>query len=234
MTSSDLSSALRAVAGGLQTPVIVILLLLLALSVLLLGSLIGEFFTERRHMKQNMPELVDALSECSSSQGKNDNNTAERTARVIKDSALLKRQKKALLELTGHEGISILMRESLAVRLLHQEKSRYERILKVSDVTAKIAPMFGLLGTLIPLGPGIIALGQGDTYTLSTSLLTAFDTTIAGLISAAAAFLISAVRRSWYSDYSSALEMAAECILEVMKTAGGAEEGALQTAEEDK
>lgn len=39
--------------------------------------------------------------------------------------------------------------------------------------------MLGLLGTLIPLGPGIIALGQGDTQTLSTSLLTAFDTTIA-------------------------------------------------------
>ena len=80
---------------------------------------------------------------------------------------------------------------------MHEERSHYEKILKVSDIIARIAPMFGLLGTLIPLGPGIIALGQGDTYTLSTSLLTAFDTTVAGLISAAAAFIISAVRRSW-------------------------------------
>ena len=77
--------------------------------------------------------------------------------------------------------------------------------------------MFGLLGTLIPLGPGIIALGRGDTYTLSTSLLTAFDTTAAGLLAAAAAFVISAVRKRWYANYMSALEMAMECILEVTK-----------------
>ena len=32
---------------------------------------------------------------------------------------------------------------------------------------AKLGPMFGLLGPLIPLGPGIVALGQGDTVTLS-------------------------------------------------------------------
>lgn len=52
---------------------------------------------------------------------------------------------------------------------------------------AKLGPMFGLLGTLIPLGPGIVALGQGDTVTLSESMNVAFDTTIAGVISAAVA-----------------------------------------------
>lgn len=56
---------------------------------------------------------------------------------------------------------------------------------------AKLGPMFGLLGTLIPLGPGIVALGQGDTVTLSESMNVAFDTTIAGVISAAVASVIS-------------------------------------------
>ena len=72
-------------------------------------------------------------------------------------------------------------------------------------------------GTLIPLGPGIIALGQGDTYTLSTSLLTAFDTTVAGLVAAAFATVISTVRRGWYREYASILEAAAEMLLETEK-----------------
>ena len=82
---------------------------------------------------------------------------------------------------------------------------------------AKIGPMLGLLGTLIPLGPGIIALGQGDTITLSSSLLTAFDTTIMGLIAAAIAIVISTIRTRWYTDYMSILETLMECILEAEK-----------------
>ena len=109
------------------------------------------------------------------------------------------------------------MREALAVRLLEQEQDRYDRIVKLSELLARLAPMFGLLGTLIPLGPGIIALGQGDTYTLSTSLLTAFDTTVAGLVAAAFATVISTVRRGWYREYASILEAAAEMLLETEK-----------------
>ena len=89
---------------------------------------------------------------------------------------------------------------------------------------AKLGPMIGLLGTLIPLGPGIIALGQGDTLTLSQSLLTAFDTTIAGLIVAAAALIISGIRRGWYNGYMSVLETAMECVVEMEKMAYDKEE----------
>lgn len=245
MISSDLSNALRAVSSGLQAPVMIILLFILALTILLIGTLIGEFFTERRHMKQNMPQFADKIQECAGGTEKStyineekiqkdgsepemaagaeeadERSAAEKAAEVIKESKLLKRQKKALTELTAHPSVTPLMRESMAVRLLHEERRHYDNILKISDIISRIGPMFGLLGTLIPLGPGIIALGQGDTYTLSTSLLTAFDTTVAGLISAAAAFIISAVRRGWYTNYMSALEMAAECVLEVMKEEG--------------
>ena len=109
------------------------------------------------------------------------------------------------------------MREALAVRLLEEEQARFDRRVMITDLISKLGPMFGLLGTLIPLGPGIIALGQGDTYTLSTSLLTAFDTTIVGLISAAVAMLISTVRKGWYGNYMSILEALTECVLEVEK-----------------
>ena len=94
------------------------------------------------------------------------------------------------------------------------EKSFYDKKTKVTDVMAKIGPMLGLMGTLIPLGPGIIALGQGDTFTLSNSLLIAFDTTVAGLVCALIALVISTIRKIWYRNDMSILETLMECILE--------------------
>ncbi len=80
-------------------------------------------------------------------------------------------------------------------------------------MVARIAPMFGLMGTLIPLGPGLIALAQ-ECKTLSDSLLIAFDTTVAGLISAAVSFVISGIRKNWYRQYMTGLETVMETILE--------------------
>lgn len=202
------SKMMRVIASSMEIPVVILLLVLIAISVFMIGWLATEFFTERRHLNEELPKMIDELNETE--------NTGEVEWSVIK-SGLLKRQREALLELIKHPDITPLMRESLAVRLIQEEQSFYDRRLKISDVIAKIAPMLGLLGTLIPLGPGIIALGQGDTITLSSSLLTAFDTTIMGLIAAAIAVVISTIRGRWYTDYMSMLETLMECILEVEK-----------------
>jgi biopolymer transport protein ExbB/TolQ len=198
-----LPDILRALAAPLEAPVAVILIICAGGAVLLLGWTVGEYFTERRHLKLNLPRLLDEIQE-----------GAAPAEECIARGGLLQRQKAALLELTAHPGFSARAREALAVRLMEQEQMRYDGILRWSELIARLGPMFGLLGTLIPLGPGIIALGQGDTYTLSNSLLTAFDTTITGLVSAAAATVVSSVRRGWYKDYMSILETVAESVLE--------------------
>ena len=195
---------LRAVSAGLQIPTIVILLILVALTVVLLGSLVVEYFTERKQLSGSIPELIDAL------QGKD----ARELAAVIKNSGLLQRQKAALLELVQRENLPLDTRIALAKKLLLDEEKHYVGRVRVSDLISKIAPMFGLMGTLIPLAPGLIALGQGDTKTLSDSLLIAFDTTVAGLISAALSLFISSVRKSWYAGYSSSLEAVMDAVLD--------------------
>lgn len=207
-TMNFFSKAMRTIAASMEIPVIIMLLILVAASVFMIGWIIAEYFTERRHLRSRLPKLVDRL---------NNTEDDEEIFACIKSSELLVRQKEALYELTRHPDITPLMRESLAVRLIQEEQAFYERRLKITDVIAKIGPMLGLLGTLIPLGPGIIALGQGDTITLSSSLLTAFDTTIMGLIAAAIAIVISTIRSRWYANYISVLETLMECILEVEK-----------------
>ncbi len=204
MFSEAIVDILRAVSSALQTPTILILLLLIAVTVVMLGSVIAEFFSERSRLKTKIPQLIDEM------QRKN----AEELEQIIKKSSLLKRQKNAAKQLIIRGKLPAATREALARQLIFEEESRYAKITRITDLVAKIAPMFGLMGTLIPLGPGLVALGQGDTKTLSASLLIAFDTTVAGLISAAVAYVISAVRKRWYEQYMVGLETIMETILE--------------------
>lgn len=203
--TNALNNTMRAIASSLQYPVIIVLLLLAACTVVLLGSVIAEYFTEHRHLKVKLPRLVDDLNE------------TDDLAATIRHSGLLKRQKAALVEITQHPDIPNESRNALAIRLIEAEEDHYSKKLKLGDLISKLGPMFGLLGTLIPLGPGIIALGQGDTYTLSVSLLTAFDTTIVGLICAAVAMVLTTIRKRWYGKYISILRALMECVLEAVE-----------------
>lgn len=204
MFSEAVKDILRAVSSGLQTPVMIILILLILVTIVMLGSLIAEVFSERMWLKMKIPHLIDAMQEKSMTE----------LEEVIKNSGLLKRQKKAAMELVKRDKLPAATREALARQLIFEEENRYAKIVRVTDIVAKVGPMFGLMGTLIPLGPGLMALGQGDTKTLSGSLLIAFDTTVAGLISAAVAYAISFVRKRWYEQYMVGLETIMETILE--------------------
>lgn len=206
VTQPTLQEVLRSICSVLEAPVIIVLFILAACTIVLLGSLLVEAIVERPRLKARMPALLEKLR------------TSTSLGLTIQNSGILRRQKRALLELIKHPDFTDNMRESLAVRLLAQERARFERIVKVSDVIVRLGPVFGLLGTLIPLGPGIIALGRGDTFTLSSSLLTAFDTTIVGLLCSAVAAVISMVRNQWYKNDMSVLETLMECVLEVNKT----------------
>ena len=204
MFSEAVQDVLRAVSSAMQTPTIVILLLLILVTVVMLGSIIAEIFTERRTLKAKIPQLIDEMQEKS----------MEELEEIIRKSGLLKRQKIAAKQLIIREHFPAATREALARQLIFDEENRYAKITRITDLVAKVAPMFGLMGTLIPLGPGLIALGQGDTKTLSASLLIAFDTTVAGLISAAVSYIVSAVRKRWYEQYMVGLETIMETILE--------------------
>ena len=201
--SSVFHDILRAIASAMEVPVVIGLILFIAFTLFSIGWWAVEYFRERRHIQVSLPALLDQLRAAEGG-----------VAETIEKSGLLRRQKDALLELTKHPEFDAAMRESLGANLLEREQSHYDGILKCTDLVSKLAPMLGLMGTLIPLGPGIMALGQGDTYTLSVSLLTAFDTTIAGLIAAAFCLVISTVRRRWYSGYMADLETLMDCVLE--------------------
>ena len=201
----SINDIMRQVVTILDTPVKVILIILLVVSIIMLGGLIAEFI-QRKYINVKAASVIDAIKK-----GEND------PATIIKNSSLLIKQKRLLLELTIHKDLSDTMKENFAVSLLDNYNQNLDFTIRKSDLIIKLGPTFGLLGTLIPLGPGIIALASGDTTTLSNSLLAAFDTTVIGLISAAICTVISLIRRRWYSKDRIMLTLIMEAVLESEK-----------------
>ena len=90
------------------------------------------------------------------------------------------------------------------------DEARLERVARTrierADVFARIGPMLGLMGTLIPLGPGLAALGRGDVVVLAQAVTVAFDTTVLGLLVGLLGFVLGRLRRRWYDAALSRLE----------------------------
>ncbi len=213
-----LPDILHDIAQGLLAPTMVFIILLILVSLFFFGQLIVEYFSERRHFKQNMSSIVNAI---------NNADYGDVTS-VVLDSALLRFQKAALVTASRNMGLPEEPLFALAQIEVNAVEKHYKRRLAWTDTISKIAPLLGLMGTLIPLGPGIVALGQGDTVELSNSLLLAFDATVCGLICAIFALVVSKIRSGWYTEYVDTLESIMSCVID--KAAQAREEGVLLPA----
>ena len=72
---------------------------------------------------------------------------------------------------------------------------------EVSQMRAlvRLGPCLGLAGTLIPLGPGLMALSEGDLNQLSVQLVVAFSTTVLGLLVGGVSYVL-AMGRAYSAD----------------------------------
>lgn len=95
---------------------------------------------------------------------------------------------------------------SLARQQLTDLESTFADSLARLSFLTRVGPMLGLLGTLIPLGPALTALGSGDIQQLSSNLVVAFTATVIGLVVSCLAYGMSLVRRSWYGKDLDRLE----------------------------
>ncbi|MGD8400368.1 MAG: MotA/TolQ/ExbB proton channel family protein [Bacillota bacterium] len=106
------------------------------------------------------------------------------------------------------------MCQVFARRLWEAEEQKRGRALERVEMLAKLGPILGLMGTLIPLGPGLAALGNGDVAALAQAVVIAFDTTVSGLAVGGAAFVIAKVRRRWQTVFLADLEIVLEALVE--------------------
>ena len=85
---------------------------------------------------------------------------------------------------------------------------RIQRRLDRTRMLVRAGPALGLMGTLIPLAPGLAALGDGDFTQLAADLQVAFAATVAGILVGTCAFALTLVRTRVYTEDLAALERA--------------------------
>lgn len=66
-------------------------------------------------------------------------------------------------------------------------------------IATRITPLLGLAATMIPMGPALRALGEGQLSNVADSLTVAFSAVILALIASAITYWVANVRRRWYA-----------------------------------
>ena len=202
-----LTGSLDVISQSLTIPVLIILLVIVIISIISLGGLIAEYTSRRNVPVGTIRDLIYEINAAGS---------VEELKNIISNAKIPKSQRKVLTEIASSQSLGKTSREALARKLYEFEEEKTMEKLKKTDIITRIGPTLGLMGTLIPMGPGLAALGAGDINTLASSLTVAFNTTIVGIGSGALCYVIGKIRVSWYDRYLSDLDALIDSVLDYM------------------
>ena len=206
--SEILTSSLNMISQSLQIPVIIFLVIFAVFAVLAIGGLISEYTSRKKVSPELIEELIYSISNAESPSQIKD---------IIKNSKIYESQKVVLIKILRSSSLTIDSRQALAKKLIEFEENKFSKRIERTDVVTRIGPTLGLMGTLIPMGPGLAALGSGDVNTLANAIIVAFDTTVVGIGAGAVAYFVSKVRRRWYEEYLSNLDALIDSLLDKLK-----------------
>jgi len=196
----EIVNVLFVFSTALLYPVILALLILFGWCLALVGSLISEYTSRRRDLAELERVCIEA---------------SEMARSGREDQAC-----SAVEDYKAHSRVSMSLRE--AARSLNGDafQARIEKTLQDAElgmgkalepikIGVRVGPMLGLMGTLIPMGPALISLTQGDIQQMADNLVIAFSTTVIGLAVGGICYGVYTVRNRWYRQDMSDLEYAA-------------------------
>jgi len=190
----SLAEALARIASALRIPVLVLALLVLLVCALELGRFATELYSRARAGRGALRSLARQVVA----------NPAQAAALSLRAPSSFAQD--ALLEIAR----AILAGEQDGIdHALADYELAVQRRLDHTRILVRAGPALGLMGTLIPLAPGLAALGHGEVSTLATDLRTAFAATTIGLLVGTVAFALTLTRTRMYSEDLTALERAA-------------------------
>ncbi|MDR1384255.1 MAG: MotA/TolQ/ExbB proton channel family protein [Planctomycetaceae bacterium] len=185
-----LSNAFYMISNALLIPVMLGLLFGLLVALLTFGRMLREML-ERLAFHKEKQEYTTLL----------ENNANELPQLSTKGQVLAATLEK--LKIKADDPLSI-------GKLAADTESYWQAELEKLQTWCRIGPALGLMGTLIPLGPGLVALADGDLKTLSNNLIIAFATTVVGILIGLIIGGVHGIRKRWYRNDSLLLTFAAE------------------------
>ena len=189
-----LKSFIYIISSSLLYPVLFLLVFLTGWILIYSGSFFAEWL-ERIRLKKYPPERLPRIIR----QGDNPGVFSHRVNSYIKD----------IQRLLNNEDQST---EAEIENFLQEKTLSIWKSLDRSRMVIRIGPGLGLIGTLIPMGTGLAALGQGDMTKLSSDLVIAFTTTVVGLAVGIVAYFFYTVKRRWVEEDIKNIELATEIL----------------------
>lgn len=191
--TGGIAEALARIASSLRIPVLLFALLVLLYCALELGRFAIELVSRARAGRSSLRTLVHQVLA-------NPEQAASLSARAPSSLA-----REALLDIASAK----LADEQAGIEYaLADYELAAQRRLDHTRILVRAGPALGLMGTLIPLAPGLAALGRGEVSTLATDLRTAFAATTIGLLVGTVAFALTLTRTRMYAEDLAALERA--------------------------
>lgn len=199
----DIVNVLFIFSTALLYPVIVALLLMFGWSLALLGSLISEYTSRHRDLA-DIERICLQVSEMAKS-GEVD---IDQARSLLGDYRAHSRISEAL-----NQASCTLKDKTSAIKLeklLQDVELSMGKNLEPIKIGVRLGPMLGLMGTLIPMGPALISLSQGDIQQMADNLVIAFSTTVIGLAVGGVCYGAYMIRSRWYRQDLSDLEYAVD------------------------
>lgn len=189
---TTISNILYWISTGLLVPVIVLLIFFFIRALILIGSFFGQYLQQKKMASAWYPR-IEALTP--------DTLTELGAALPVKGGSALTDYARRIIEAGGNEARTDL--------LLSDFEIASDRNISTSKVLTKMGPILGLMGTLIPMGPALVGLAQGDIASMAYNMQVAFATTVVGLTVSAIGFLTQQAKERWAARDLSMLEFLA-------------------------
>jgi len=199
-TITALQNIIYLISNALLIPVMALLVGGVAFSLFELGRFVYEFILRRKH-----PSRIEEIAwifdrENATEAGRKSGERLREALKIIRSKGSSK---------LVHDFINDLERLSAKIKderilkvqvekLIQDYEEKVARRTEITRILVRVGPMLGLMGTLIPMGPALLALSQGDVVTLANNLIIAFGTTVLGLLIGGIAYMMTEVRNRWY------------------------------------
>ncbi len=169
MTINHVETLMYQVSGLLLPPVLLVITLLFFYAFFILGCFAAQYLQRKR----NAPHYHQAIN----SLGANKSVLQSRSMPGYRlFSHYQDNRRKTVTDL-----------EIFALKELEKQR-----------IVTRIAPMLGLVATMIPMGPALKALADGNIQGISENLVIAFAAVIFGLMTASITFWTASVKKRWF------------------------------------
>jgi len=180
---------------GLLVPVIIILLYAFVRVMFQVGGTFSLYLSRLKTYKVLTPYLSNPTS-----------------TTMLPNNQITFIEKNNLLEIFLQRIIEHKSNRLFCQKMLSDFEIECEGELSAAKGLTKTGPILGLMGTLIPLGPALVGLAEGNIVSMAQNLQVAFSTTVIGVLVGGIGYLIQLNKQRWFAQDLNTLEFIFESI----------------------